>query len=152
MRSRAGSAPKIHIVDSGVAARLLRLSAARLSSLQATALTEFGHLLETFVVGEILKQVSWSDSVAGFGHWRTHDGDEVDLILERDDGCIVAFEVKSGSRISGNELGGLRKLRAALGNKFVGGIVLNTGERSYTPDDRIHVLPIERLWTPSSAL
>ena len=152
LRSRAGSAPKIHIVDSGVAARLLRLSAARLSLLQATALTEFGHLLETFVVGEILKQVSWSDNVVGCGHWRTHDGDEVDLILERDDGCVVAFEVKSGSRISGNDLGGLRKLRAALGNKFVGGIVLNTGERSYTPDDRIHVLPIDRLWTPSSAL
>jgi predicted AAA+ superfamily ATPase len=152
LRSRAGSAPKIHIVDSGVAARLLRLSAARLASLQATALTEFGHLLETFVVGEILKQVSWSDNVAGYGHWRTHDGDEVDLILERDDGCVVAFEVKSGSRISGNDLGGLRKLRAALGDKFVGGIVLNTGERSYTPEDRIHVLPIDRLWTPSSTL
>jgi uncharacterized protein len=152
LRSRAGSAPKVHIVDSGVAARLLRLSAARLSSLQATALTEFGHLLETFVVGEILKQVSWSDNVAGCGHWRTHDGDEVDLILERDDGCVVAFEVKSGSRISGKDLGGLQKLRADLGNKFIGGVVLNTGERSYTPDDRIHVLPIDRLWTPSSAL
>lgn len=152
LRSRAGSAPKVHIVDSGVAARLLRLSAARLSALQATALTEFGHLLETFVVGEILKQVSWSENVAGCGHWRTHDGDEVDLILERDDGCVVAFEVKSGSRISGNDLGGLRKLRAALGSKFVAGIVLNIGERSYTPDDRIHVLPIDRLWTPSSAL
>ena len=152
LRSRAGSAPKVHIVDSGVAARLLRLSAARLSSLQATALTEFGHLLETFVVGEILKQVSWSDNVAGCGHWRTHDGDEVDLILERDDGCVVAFEVKSGSKTSGKDFGGLQKLRADLGNKFIGGVVLNTGERSYTPDDRIHVLPIDRLWTPSSAL
>ena len=152
LRSRAGSAPKVHIVDSGVAARLLRLSAARLSSVQATALTEFGHLLETFVVGEILKQVSWSDNVAGCGHWRTHDGDEVDLILERDDGCVVAFEVKSGSKTSGKDLGGLQKLRADLGNKFIGGVVLNTGERSYTPDDRIHVLPIDRLWTPSSAL
>jgi hypothetical protein len=60
--------------------------------------------------------------------------------------------VKSGSRISGNDLGGLRKLRAALGDKVVGGIVLNTGERSYTPEDRIHVLPIDRLWTPSSTL
>jgi predicted AAA+ superfamily ATPase len=96
--------------------------------------------------------VSWSDNDAGYGHWRTHDGDEVDLILERDDGCIVAFEVKSGSRISSNDLSGLRKLYAALGDKFVGGIVLNTGERSYMPEDRIHVFPIDRLWTPSSVL
>lgn len=152
LRSRAGSAPKIHIVDSGVAARLLRLSQARLSSLQPTALTEFGHLLETFVVGEILKQVSWSDNFVGCGHWRTHDGDEVDLILERDDGGIIAFEVKAGSRISGNELSGLRKLRAAVGTNFIGGIVLNTGRHSFTQEDRIYVLPIDRLWTPSSAL
>lgn len=86
------------------------------------------------------------------GHWRTHDGDEVDPILECEDGCVVAFEVKSGIRISGDDLGGLRKLRAALGNEFIGGIVLNTGERSFTQDDRIHVLPIDRLWTSSSAL
>ena len=151
LRSRAGAAPKIHVVDSGVAARLLRLTTTRLLSLQPAALVEFGHLLETFVVGELQKQASWSDKVAGFGHWRTHDGDEVDFILERDDGSIIAFEVKSGRRISGNELSGLRKLRAALGVNFVGGIVLNTGDRSYTLEDRIYVVPIDRVWTPSSA-
>lgn len=150
LRARAGSAPKIHVVDSGVAARLLRLSESRLASLQATALTEFGHLLETFVVGEILKQASWSDNVAGYGHWRTHDGAEVDLVLERDDGCVVGFEVKAGSRISGTDLDGLRKLRSAAGTNFVGGIVLNTGPRSYTAEERIHVLPIDRLWTSNS--
>ncbi len=71
------------MVDSGVAARLLRLSAARLATLEPAALTQLGHLLETFVVGEILKQASWSDAVAGSGHWRTHDGDEVDLVIQR---------------------------------------------------------------------
>ncbi len=150
--ARATSAPKIHVVDSGVAARLLRLSAARLASLQPAALTEFGHLLETFVVGEILTQASWSDAVSGCGHWRTHDGDEVDIILERDDGAVVAFEVKAGSRVPGAELSGLRKLRRALGTQFIGGIALYTGERSYTYEDRIHVMPIDRLWTPTTAL
>ena len=45
--------PKIHAVDSGLAARLMRVTAAKLASLDATALTEFGNLLETFVVGEL---------------------------------------------------------------------------------------------------
>lgn len=44
-----------------------------------SALAEFGHLLETFVVGELLKQASWSDNIAAVGHWRTHDGQETDL-------------------------------------------------------------------------
>ena len=150
LRSRATSAPKVHVVDSGVAARLLRLSPARLASLQPAALTEFGHLLETFVVGEILTQASWSNGVSGCGHWRTHDGDEVDLVLERDDGSVVAFEVKAGGRVLGSSVSGLRKLRQALGSRFVGGVALYLGERSYTLEDRIHVLPVERLWTPTA--
>ena len=151
LTARAASAPKIHVVDSGVAARLLRLSSARLAALQPAALTEFGHLLETFVVGEILKQASWSDGVSGYGHWRTHDGDEVDIVLERDDGSIVAFEVKAGSRVTGGDLSGLRKLRNALGHQFIGGVALYMGERSYTHEDRVHIMPIDRLWTPAAS-
>lgn len=148
LSARAASLPKVHVVDSGVAARLLRLSAPRLASLDPAALTGFGHLLETFVVGEIMKQASWSDVVSGVGHWRTRDGDEVDIVLERDDGKIVGFEVKAGSRVPGEELRGLRKLRTALGPQFIGGVALYTGTRSYTYEDRIHVVPIDRLWTP----
>jgi len=54
-----------------------------LGRLDPAALSEFGHLLETFVVGEILKQASWTGDIAGVGHWRTHDGHEVDLVIER---------------------------------------------------------------------
>jgi hypothetical protein len=39
-------------------------------------------------------------------------------------------------------------LRAKLGKHFAGGVVLNTGTRSYTADDRIHILPMDRLWAP----
>lgn len=110
-------------------------------------MSELGHLLETFVVGEILKQPSWSDVVTGCGHWRTHDGDEVDLVLEREDGCVAAFEVKAAGRAGGADLGALRKLRNALGDRFIGGMALYTGSRSYRYEDRLYVLPIDRLWT-----
>jgi hypothetical protein len=30
---------------------------------------------------------------------RTHDGAEVDLVIERDDGSVVALEIKAGSRV-----------------------------------------------------
>ncbi|MEX0991212.1 MAG: DUF4143 domain-containing protein [Actinomycetota bacterium] len=56
---------------------------------------EFGHRLESFVVLELLKQASWLVGIAGLGHRRTHDNDGVDLVIERDDGAVVAVEVKS---------------------------------------------------------
>ena len=59
LRSRVTSAPKIHVVDSGVAARLLQLTPAKLTGLDPQSLSSFGHLLETFVVGELRKQASW---------------------------------------------------------------------------------------------
>ena len=147
LRARATAKPKVHVTDSGLAARLLRLTPARLAKLVPTALTELGHLLETFVVSELLKQASWLDDPVVHGHWRTHDGDEVDVVFERDDGSVIAFEVKAGDRVPGDTLAGLRKLRTALGEQFLAGIALYTGERTYTLEDRLHVMPIDRLWS-----
>lgn len=147
LRARAVATPKLHVVDSGLAARLLRLGPAKLARRDATSLQQFGHLLETFAVFEVLKQATWLDGVAGSGHWRTHDGAEVDLVIEFDDGRIIAIEVKAGSRVSGRDLAGLKVLREELGEAFVAGVVLHTGPRSYTHQDRIHVMPIDRLWT-----
>lgn len=147
LSSRSAASPKIHVVDSGLAARLLRLSPSKLAERDATSLQQLGHLLETFVVGECRKQLSWRDDIAIVGHWRTRDGVEVDLVVETDDGRVAALEVKAGSRMPGSDLSGLQLLRDKLGERFVAGVGLYTGERSYTFDDRIHVLPIDRLWS-----
>lgn len=148
LTARAAARPKIHVLDSGVAARLLRLTPEKLARRDPTALTELGHLLETFVVGELLKQASWLDGIAGVGHWRTRDGDEVDLVIERDDGAVVAFEVKASQRVGGREIAPLRKLRDALGSAFIAGVALHLGSQSYVTDDRIHVVPVDALWQP----
>ncbi len=57
----------------GWAAWLLGLSAAKISSRDPAVLTEFGHLVETFAVGEILKQVSWSEEAVTAGGLRKRD-------------------------------------------------------------------------------
>ena len=91
-----------------------------------------GHLLETFCVGEVLRQGSWMDPAPHAGHWRTHDGDEVDLVLERDDGAVAGIEVKAGERVAGTDFRSLRKLRDGLGARFLGGVVIDLGSRAYT--------------------
>lgn len=147
IRAKSVSSPKLHLFDSGVAARLLQLSAAKLATLDPSSLHQFGHLLETFVVNEILKQASWSELVSHTGYWRTHDGAEVDLIVEADDGRVVAIEVKAAGQVPGKEFTHLKALRDALKGRFVAGFVLYIGTRSYRHDDRLYTLPIDRLWT-----
>ncbi len=138
-------------MDSGLAARLLRLPPEKLAGLDPAALQQFGHLLETFVVGEVLKQASWMEHRPHVGHWRTHDGAEVDIVLEEGrDGSVVGIEVKAGSRIHPKDRRGLRILRDALGDRFTVGVVLYTGPHSIRyrgADAGIIALPIARLWS-----
>jgi predicted AAA+ superfamily ATPase len=138
--------PKVHLVDSGVMAWLLNLTPQKITQATPAALTEYGHLLETFAVGEILKQASWFDAPVTAGHFRTEAGDEVDLVLERDDGQVIAIEVKAGSRISGEDFRGLRQLKERLGLRLEAAIILYTGEHAYTHEDWITILPLDRLW------
>lgn len=59
---------------------------------------------------------------------------------------VLAFEVKSGERVAGSDLKGRRKLREALGQRFLARVALSMGSRSYTYEDRLHVMPLDRLW------
>lgn len=144
--SRVTKHPKVHLVDSGVMAWLLNLTPQKIAQSAPAVLTEYGHLLETFAVGEILKQVSWSDAPVAAGHFHTEAGEEVDLVLERDDGQVIAVEIKAGSRISGEDYRGLRQLKDRLGARLEEAIIMHTGEHAYTHDGWITILPLDRLW------
>jgi predicted AAA+ superfamily ATPase len=70
---RIAAYPEVHVIGSGLAAWLLGRSAAKISSRGPAVLTESGHLVGTFAVGEILKQVSWSEQAATAAYFRTQD-------------------------------------------------------------------------------
>lgn len=149
LRAATASRPKVHVADSGLAARLLRLPPGKLARLDATSLQQFGHLLETFVVGESLKQASWMQYRPHVGHWRTHDGTEVDLVIEDGrDGAVVGIEVKASTRVHPADRRGLRRLSDALGERFRAGVIFHTGPHCvrYAEDERIVALPADRLW------
>lgn len=131
----------------------MSLQPKKLAGLDPTSLQQFGHLLETFVVGEVLKQASWLEHRPHVGHWRTHDGAEVDLVIENGhDGSVIGIEVKASGRIHRRDRRGLRMLREALDKRFVVGVVFYTGDycTRFEDDDRIIALPIDRLWTEGS--
>ena len=80
-------------------------------------------------------------------HFRTAAGDEVDLVLERDDAAVIAFEIKAGTRIHGEDLRGIRTLRNRLGPRLEAAVILYTGSFAYTHEDGTLVLPLDALWT-----
>jgi len=134
--------PKVALLDTGLAARLLSLSATGAMSQGEQA----GPLLEAFVAGELRRQLSWSEQPIRISHHRDHGGAEVDLILEADDGRIVGIEVKASASISGRDTRWLAQLRDKLGDRFAMGLLLHTGTTSSPFGDRLVAASIDSLW------
>lgn len=145
--SRVARQPKVHLVDAGVMAWLLGLTPEKIATNDPAVLTEYGHLVETFAVGEIIRQVTWSDAPVAVGHFRTADAQEVDLVLERDDGRVFAFEIKAGTRVDQTDLAGIRALRARIGERLATAVVLYTGALTFRFEDGTLVLPLDALWS-----
>ncbi len=144
--SRVNSRPKVHVIDTGVGAWLLGLRRKQIERRSTTALQQFGHLLETFGVNEILKQVSWLDEPVTVGHYRTKDRAEVDLVLEVHGEGVIGIEIKSGERFRAEDLRGLRSLRDAAGPEFLVGVLLHPGAQAVRLEDGILALPLDVLW------
>lgn len=140
---RAIRRPKIHAVDTGLAAALLNTS---VDDLRRPESALAGPLLETFVAGELARQLSWNETPVRLFHWRDRDGREVDLIAESSDGRVAAIEVKAARDVDEHDFRHLVTLRDRLGDRFVNGVVLHLGERPLAFGDRLTALPISALW------
>ncbi|MBI3119779.1 MAG: ATP-binding protein [Candidatus Hydrogenedentes bacterium] len=139
---RLVKAPKIHVVDTGLASHLIGADAQRLSADRPL----LGRLLETFVLGELRKQLSWSDLRATLYHFRSATGAEVDIVLEKADGTVAAVEVKASATVSASDFGSLRSLRDQLGDQFRAGTVLYLGDQILPLGERLWLLPVQTLW------
>ena len=140
--SRLVKTPKLHVADSGLAAALLGADTAALGANRPL----LGQLLETFVFQELRRQASWHEAPTAFFHFRDKDGAEVDLVLERGAGMIAGVEVKASGTVTASDFRGLRKLAGAAGAGFAGGVVLYDGETCASFGDRLHAVPVSRLW------
>jgi predicted AAA+ superfamily ATPase len=134
--------PKVLLTDTGLAAHLMGIDEARVAHERSL----LGGLLESFVAMELVKQASWSADPPALYHFRTHEGDEVDLVLERRGGALVGIEVKSAARVTAADFKGLRTLAAIAGRRFRRGIVLYTGAEIVPFGAGLFALPVEALW------
>jgi predicted AAA+ superfamily ATPase len=137
--------PKVMLLDTGLASRLVNATTASLGPGVAGA--PVGHLFEAFVATELRRQREWSDARPTISHYRVHQAEEVDLVLEAGDGRVVGIEVKASAMVNGHDARHLATLRDKLGNRFVGGILLHTGRTAAPFGDRITAAPMDILWT-----
>lgn len=139
---RTTAHPKLVFNDSGLLGALLGHSVERFDDPTAP----IGPLIENFVLGEVARQLTWSPTPAHLHHYRTRDGVEVDAILERPDGRLVAIEVKASTAIRPDHLKGLRHLRHRLGDRIAASVILHAGPHILSFGDGVWALPIDSLW------
>ena len=134
--------PKMNLSDIGFACHLCGTDEKRLSADPVLA----GHLFESFVAAEMLKQASWSDENVRLCHYRSQSGDEVDLVFENRSGKTVGMEIKLASGIAPHDCKGLIAMRDALGDRFVRGILVHTGSDALPIGDKLVALPVGTLF------
>lgn len=141
---RLVKAPKLHLVDTGLTCHLIGADVRRLSEDRAL----LGRLLETYVVGELRKQLSWTDPHTSLYHFRTAIGLEVDVVLEKADGSVAGVEIKAGATVAASDFTALQALRDQLGTQFHSGVVLYLGDHVVPFGDNLWLMPLSALWAP----
>lgn len=140
--ARERLAPKLLISDTGILTHLVGADAARVAGDPMIK----GSVFENFVAMEIVKQLAWSASPTAAYHYR-RERREVDLILERRDGSIVAIEAKAGATLDTADRRALTELRDATGDRFRAGVLLYTGAKTPPLGDRLWAMPVSALWS-----
>ncbi len=108
-----------------------------------------GRLIDTFVVSQLRPEVEASSIRTNLYHLRLESGrHECDLIAERADGRILAFEIKANAAPRLSDAAHLTWLHGEIGDQFAGGVLFHTGPRPFRLADKIHALPIACLWGP----
>lgn len=140
--SRIIKSPKMHMGDTGLASALIGADGPGLAADRAL----LGQLLETFVYQELRRQASCLEGSYSFFHYRDRDGVEVDLVIEQGTRSVAGIEVKAAATVHRADFRGLRKLKAAAGERFVCGVVLYDGEIGAGFGDSMYAVPVRALW------
>lgn len=141
--TRAVATPKLVLNDSGLAAHLTGMSLRRARHPTAPV----GPLIETFVLGELSRQLAFTDQPVRLYHYRDRDLYEVDAVLEAASGEVIAIEIKAAETVRSEDFRGIQRLSRRLGDQLIAGIVLYAGRQPLSFGERLRAWPISALWT-----
>ena len=146
---RLTMAPKHHLVDPALAARLVGVGKEGLlrgegNSIVPATGTWLGALFESLATASVRVYAAAAD--ADVGHLRTKSGSrEIDLIVEGGDRRVVAIEVKLAQTVSDHDVRHLNWLHQQLGDRLADRVVLTSGRFAYRRPDGVAVVPLALL-------
>ncbi len=118
--------PKLYFYDVGLVSWLLGIRTPE----QMETHPLRGNIFETFIVSELIKSRFNQGERPVFSFWRDSNGNEVDLIVERDD-KLMPIEIKSGKTLSRDSFAGLEKWRALAGDMGLMPSLIYGGSEAY---------------------
>lgn len=121
--------PKLHYLDPGVQRAILHKTG-----------NMSGNEFESAVVAELYKQSKVIGVKGSFYHLRTHDGAEVDLLLELQNG-FIAFEIKMSDHIGKKDARHLLKLQEILNKPLIQSFVLSNDNEVKSFGERTLAIP-----------
>ena len=128
LSKRLVKSPKLMLNDTGLAVYLLGINASKL--VQERHL--LGPLFENFVVNELRKQASWSETQPQLFHFRSQSGQEVD---------------KAKVTLTNTDFNGLKSFADMVGDKLLRGIIFYLGNNIIPLGKNLHAVPVNLLWT-----
>jgi predicted AAA+ superfamily ATPase len=111
---RISKTPKLYFTDTGLAAYLMGFASA--DGLWASR--EAGALWESYVVGQWLRWRDWHEPSLALWYWRDQGGNEVDLLLDRNQ-MLFPVECKIKERPGKGDTQGIERLRKFYGKDHV---------------------------------
>lgn len=134
--------PKLYLLDTGLACRLLGIGGAD----ALAAHPAWGALVENWVVAESIKaRLHRGLRTDTLSWWRSHDGLEVDLVLDQG-GRLRTAEIKATTSPRPDDATAQRRFAALAPERFAGGTVFHLGTM-HAPIQGIHFAP----WTAVDA-
>ena len=134
--------PKVHLLDSGLAATLADLTVADWLNNR----DRMGNLLESFVVQQLSAQAAWTDPDLRFWHYRDKDRVEVDAVITRGR-KTWGIEVKAAASVTSRDGRGLARFADQCGKDFEQGILFYDGRDIFPLNDkRMLAVPLSELW------
>ena len=122
---RLSKMPKIHYLDNGIVQAVLQ---------KRGGLT--GNEYESIIVSEIFKQIQTTNLQARLFHLRTHDGREVDLLIELPD-YYYAVEIKMTAKVNKTDIKHLKGLATILDKPLKKAFLLSNDTETKHFDDNI---------------
>ena len=127
---RLAKMPKIHYLDNGIIQAVLQ---------KRGGVT--GNEFESLVIAEIYKQIQTIHFQVQLFHLRTHDGKEVDLLIEMPD-CYYAFEIKMTDKVTKSDAKHLLDLEDILNKPIKKAFILSNDRETKIFEEKVFAINV----------